>query len=155
SRRAGLAARLPRANESSERAAMKRPSIKLRFKYWFDNLMSRGTGALVLVLGAVVLVVVTIHATAVLMLNVRLDGVEEDQQAFEVFWVNLLRTLSADDIAADNGWGYRLAMLIITIVGVFVGATLVGIIAGGFNARIEQLRKGRSAVLESDHTLIL
>lgn len=134
---------------------MKRPSAVQRFKYWFDNLMSKGTGALVLVLGVVVAVVVTIHALAVLLLGVRLDDVEEDQQVFEVFWVNLLRVLDADDIAADNGWGYRFAILIVTIVGVFVGATLVGIIAGGFNAKIEQLRKGRSEVIESGHTLLL
>jgi voltage-gated potassium channel Kch len=134
---------------------MKRPPLTARFKYWFDNLMSRGTGALVLVLGVVVLVAVTIHALAVLLLNVRLDDVEEDQKVFEVFWVNLLRVLDADDIASDNGWGYRFAILIVTVVGLFVGATLVGIIAGGFNAKIEQLRKGRSSVLEEGHTLIL
>lgn len=134
---------------------MNRPTLRQRFKYWFDNLMSRGTGALVLVLAVVVAVVVTIHALAVLLLGVRLDDVDEDQKVFEVFWVNLLRVLDADDIASDNGWGYRFAILIVTVVGVFVGATLVGIIAGGFNAKIEQLRKGRSSVLEQNHTLIL
>ncbi|PKQ27004.1 MAG: potassium transporter TrkA [Actinobacteria bacterium HGW-Actinobacteria-4] len=134
---------------------MKRPSLQSRFRYWFDNLMSRGTGALVAVLAAVVLLIVIVDAIVILLLNVRLDGVEEDEQVLEVFWVNLLRTLSADDIAPDNGWGYRLAMLAITVAGVFIAATLIGIISGGFNDKVEQLRKGRSAVLESEHTLIL
>ena len=39
---------------------MNRPTLRQRFKYWFDNLMSRGTGALVLVLAVVVAVAATV-----------------------------------------------------------------------------------------------
>lgn len=46
-------------------------------------------------------------------------------------------------------------MLLITIGGLFVVSSLIGVIATGLDARIEELRKGRSVVLEENHTLIL
>jgi voltage-gated potassium channel Kch len=46
-------------------------------------------------------------------------------------------------------------MLVITVGGLIIVAALIGIISGAFDAKIEELRKGRSKVLEKDHTLIL
>jgi voltage-gated potassium channel Kch len=46
-------------------------------------------------------------------------------------------------------------MLIITIGGLIIVASLIGIISGAFDSKVEELRKGRSRVLESEHTLIL
>ncbi len=46
-------------------------------------------------------------------------------------------------------------MLIITIGGLIIVASLIGIISGAFDSKVEELRKGRSRVLEHDHTVIL
>ena len=46
-------------------------------------------------------------------------------------------------------------MLLVTLGGLFVVSALIGVIATGLDSRIEELRKGRSVVLEEDHTLIL
>lgn len=46
-------------------------------------------------------------------------------------------------------------MLAVTLVGVFIAGSLIGLIANAVDQRIEELRKGRSNVLEDDHTLIL
>ena len=46
-------------------------------------------------------------------------------------------------------------MLIVTIGGLIIVASLIGIISGAFDSKVEELRKGRSRVLENDHTLIL
>ena len=43
----------------------------------------------------------------------------------------------------------------ITLGGLFVVSALIGVIATGLDAKIEDLRKGRSFVIESEHTLIL
>ena len=39
--------------------------------------------------------------------------------------------------------------------GIFVVSTLVGLLVTGMNQRLELLRKGRSLVVETDHTVIL
>lgn len=46
-------------------------------------------------------------------------------------------------------------MLLTTLGGIFIVSALIGIIATGFNTKLEELRKGRSFVIESGHTLIL
>ena len=46
-------------------------------------------------------------------------------------------------------------MLLVTLGGLFVVSALIGVIATGLDTRIEEMRKGRSVVLEEDHTLIL
>jgi voltage-gated potassium channel Kch len=46
-------------------------------------------------------------------------------------------------------------MLIVTIGGLIIVASLIGIVSGAFDSKVEELRKGRSRVLERDHTLIL
>ena len=46
-------------------------------------------------------------------------------------------------------------MLITTFGGLVFLAGLIGIVSGAFDSKVEELRKGRSRVIESDHTLIL
>jgi voltage-gated potassium channel Kch len=45
-------------------------------------------------------------------------------------------------------------MLLVTIGGIFIFSALIGVLNSGLGARLEQLRKGRSTVLEHDHTII-
>lgn len=49
----------------------------------------------------------------------------------------------------------RLVSVIITLGGFFSFALLVGLIAEGIGERVDQLKRGRSPVVESGHTLIL
>jgi len=58
-------------------------------------------------------------------------------------------------MGGDTGPGFRIVMLLVTIGGIFIVSTLIGILSNGLEERIENLRKGRSLVLENDHTLIL
>jgi ion channel POLLUX/CASTOR len=74
---------------------------------------------------------------------------------FEVLWGNLMRTLDSGTMGGDEGWGFRAAMLVVTIGGVIIVASLIGIISSAFDTKVDELRKGRSRVLEADHTLIL
>lgn len=63
--------------------------------------------------------------------------------------------VDAGTFAGDSGWPTRLVGLAITIAGIFIAGSLIGLIANAVDQRIEELRKGRSKVLEVDHTLIL
>jgi len=46
-------------------------------------------------------------------------------------------------------------MLGVTLGGIFIVSTLIGVLTAGVEGKLEVLRKGRSLVLESGHTLIL
>lgn len=132
---------------------MKRPSLWERVRYRFDNFMSRGTPALILglfVTSAVIIVVIG--------LVVQLSGTKGSApHGFGgIVWFNLLRTLDSGTMGGDTGSVLFLAsMLAVTIGGIFVISALIGVLSTGLEAKLEQLRKGRSRVIETGHTVIL
>ena len=135
---------------------MKQPTFKQRFQYWFDNYMARGTGALIGGLAVVSVVIISVAALIVVIGGRILSPEGAEPLSFlEAFWLSLMRTLDAGTMGGDAGWGFRLMMLLVTIGGIFIVSTLIGILSNGLEDRLEELRKGRSLVLESDHTLIL
>lgn len=133
---------------------MGKPTASERLRYWFDNWMSRGPIALIGLLGlATVILVVVVGTLAYLFHAFPEDAAEGD--LFDLWWGGLMRTFDPGTMGGDTGWGFRFFMLIITIGGLIIVASLIGIISGAFDDKIAELRKGRSRVLESDHTLIL
>lgn len=136
---------------------MNKPGFRERFSYWFDNWMARGTLALMALLGlATVLLVLIVGLIAWVLLKVIPDGVNDaGDTPWDILWGGLMRTLDPGTMGGDEGWLFRLLMLIITIGGLIIVASLIGIISGAFDSKVEELRKGRSRVLERDHTLIL
>jgi voltage-gated potassium channel Kch len=131
-------------------------SFRQRFGYWFDNLMARGTSALI---GGLALITLGIISVAALIITIggRLLAPEgaDTPNFFEAAWLSLMRTLDAGTMGGDAGWGFRLVMLLVTVGGIFIVSTLIGVLSSGLEAQIDRLRKGRSLVLENDHTVIL
>jgi ion channel POLLUX/CASTOR len=133
---------------------MNKPTFAERFRYWFDNWMSRGTLALMALLGIATVVLVLVVGVVVAIFRQTPDD-NPDLSFGDILWGNLMRTLDPGTMGGDSGWGFRIFMLIITIGGLIIVASLIGIISGAFDSKVEELRKGRSKVLEKDHTLIL
>ncbi|HEY9840819.1 MAG TPA: hypothetical protein V6D23_10215, partial [Candidatus Obscuribacterales bacterium] len=75
---------------------------------------------------------------------------------FELMWMNLMRLMDAGAVGGDKGsWPFLLMMLFTTFAGIFVFSMLIGILTSGLESKLEELRKGRSLVVENDHTVIL
>jgi hypothetical protein len=128
--------------------------LRTRVRYRFDNLLARGTWAVLVWLGIVTLIAVVISSALLTAFRVTFAGSEENSFA-EDFWQSLLRTVDAGTMAADVGWGPRLLALAITIFGILVAGTLIGLIANGVEQRVDAMRRGRSTVVESDHVVVL
>jgi len=124
-----------------------------KFRYVFDNMMSRGLLPLISLLAMVTVVFIIVVSLVVATFN--LFPLGESLTLGEVMWASLLRTLDPGTMANDTGIGFRAAMLLVTLFGVVLVASLIGIISNSLSSRIEQLRKGKSRVLEQNHTLIL
>jgi ion channel POLLUX/CASTOR len=73
----------------------------------------------------------------------------------EVAWMSLMRAWMPGNVSGDSDISFRVIILFVTLGGIFIVSTLIGVLSNGLESRIEQLRKGRSLVLENDHTLIL
>ncbi len=131
---------------------MKSPTFKQRFQYRFDNFMSRGASAMLTGLFVVSALIIFIVAGLVKLTQTAPNGESLPQLA----WMGLMRTLDSGTMGGDTGSPFfLLMMLVVTLGGVFVVSALIGIINNGIEDKMDELRKGRSMVLESDHTLIL
>ncbi len=134
-----------------------RPTLRQRLQYSFDNLMSRGTPALIAGLAALSLVMVLLAAFIIRLGGMLLapEGSAAPMPFIEAFWDSLMRTLDPGTMGGDQGWGFRLVMLVVTVGGIFIVSALIGVLSSGLDQRLEQLQKGRSKVLENGHTVIL
>ncbi len=132
-----------------------RYSPRQRIEYWFDSALSRGPSIVIGWLGLLTLVVIAIGA--IVVASTGLSGVNDGEELgiAEALWQSMLRVVDAGTFAGDSGWWTRLVGLVVTLAGIFIAGSLIGLIANAVDQRIEALRKGRSAVLEREHTLIL
>ncbi|THB63345.1 MAG: potassium transporter TrkA [Desulfovibrio sp.] len=130
------------------------PTISFRdkLKYRFDNFMSKGTGALILALLIFSVAIILVASAIVLLFNLDDGGGDLPQQ----IWNNLNRIIDAGYLGGDEGnWPFLILMLAVTAGGIFIFSTLIGVLTTGLEDKIDQLRKGRSFVAESGHTVIL
>lgn len=127
-------------------------SLGERLRYEFDKSMAAGPIALVGWLALVSLIVIILSATVLALAHI---GPEETFDWVEAAWQSLMRTMDAGTMGGDSGWGFRGVTLFVTLMGILVFSALISIISAGLDAALENLRKGRSRVLEADHTVIL
>jgi voltage-gated potassium channel Kch len=128
-----------------------------RLRYAFDNTLSRGTPALIAWLAVVSVVFLVFFALLLVVTGTAPTGDGGVALSFpELVWHNLMRTLDAGTMGGDTGSaGTLFIALCVTLGGVFIVGTLIGLISNGVGNQIDELRKGRSLVAEKDHIVIL
>ncbi|HMU85641.1 MAG TPA: hypothetical protein PKC35_20010, partial [Leptospiraceae bacterium] len=125
---------------------MKKITFRDRMRYRFDNLMSRGSIALIIYLGLLTVALIV----GVTIIDIAGDLAPADDKGekpgfSELLWKSLLRTLDPGTMGGDTGdWGFLFSMFVVTIGGIFIVSTLVGILATGIDQKLEDLRKGKS-----------
>jgi len=132
-----------------------KPTFNQRLRYRFDNLMSRGTPVMVGMLFLLSLIVIVLAAVIISGLRIHQIDPPDNLSFGEAFWESLMRTLDSGTMGGDTGSAFRIVMFLVTLGGVFVVSTLIGVLSNGIEDQMDHLRKGRSLVLESNHTLIL
>ena len=130
---------------------VQKPSLRERFRYWFDNSFAGGPKVLIGWLGLVTLVFVVLATGIVVLLHASPDG----QQVWQVFWNIMSQAITPNPVDSGNPWQYLLVMLAVTLGSLFMVSILIGTLTSGIEGKVDDLRKGRSRVLENGHTLIL
>jgi voltage-gated potassium channel Kch len=131
-----------------------RRTVGQKVRYRFDTTISRGTLPVIGYLALLTFALVFVAALVLAVTRTAING-ERHPGIGEAFWQSLLRILDPGTFSGDNGWFLRIVMLVVTLIGISIAAVLIGLIASGIEQRIDQLRRGRSTVVESGHTLIL
>ena len=135
---------------------MRRITLADRLRYWFDNTISRGTVALIGWLFALVAALVLTSTLFVYATGIAPKDEGRKLGFFETLWFGLMRTIDPGNVGGDEGsWPFLLSMLTVTVGGILVFSALIGVISAGIDNKLNELRKGRSFVVERGHTIIL
>jgi ion channel POLLUX/CASTOR len=131
-----------------------RSGFREKLRYRFDNTMSRGAPALIGLLGIASAVLVLVFGFIGYLARPLPEG--KDWGFGKTVWMALLRAMDPGTVAGDEGsvW-WIFPMFAVTIGGIFIVAALVGVITTGLEAKLDDLRKGRSQVVERGHTVLL
>jgi voltage-gated potassium channel Kch len=125
--------------------------LRERIRYAFDNTLSHGTAALIawLALASAVLVLVA-------SLFVWLLGAAPQKGFISLLWTILLHTLGRSIPSGEGAsWAYLLPMLVVSLASIFVTGTLIALLSAVVRNKADDLREGRSKVIETGHTVIL
>ena len=135
---------------------MTKIKLSQKLRYRFDNTMSRGTVALIIWLAVLTLLMIIIATFIVSFFRILPETEEGGELGLaETLWQTLMRAMDAGTVAADTGWGFRILMFTVTLGGIFILSTLIGILSSAIDEKLQELRKGRSFVVEENHQLIL
>ncbi len=143
------------ANSQIPRRTMNQPlTIRQRIRYFLDELIGRGSAGLIGLLTLMAAVLILVVSVAMTLVGAApADGAPVP--FVEALWLSMVRTLDAGTFGGDQGWAFRGLMFVDTLGGVFIVALLIGVLSNAIEERLRELRKGRSLVAESGHTLIL
>lgn len=134
---------------------MKKISLKDRFNYRFDSFVSQGTGSMIKGLGIISLLLITVFGALLLFIGLHPDH-DNNFTFYESMWVNLTHILDPGVLGNhEENWPFRLFMMVTTVLGLVIISTLIGLVSNGILTKLDDLRKGRSFVIEKDHVLIL
>ncbi|MFI7612795.1 potassium transporter TrkA [Nonomuraea terrae] len=133
---------------------MSKVTFRERVRYWFDNTMSKGTTSLIGWLAVVSVALIAVTAALTLWLAPgEPDGVSH---AGEVLWISLMHALTPSKVASDKGSvAYMTVMFAGSLGGIFIVSMLVGLLSNGLKQKVDRLRRGRSRIVESGHTVVL
>ncbi|HEY7226326.1 MAG TPA: hypothetical protein VH561_22355 [Micromonosporaceae bacterium] len=122
-----------------------------RARYWFDNTMSRGTVGLIFWLAVMAVALVVVVTAGLVLVEPRSAG---GPSPLRLLWTTFVWMFSLG-VPTNGGVRDIIPWLVLALGGIFIVSALVGLLTSGLNRRLEQLRKGRSWVIEKDHTIIL
>lgn len=129
-------------------------TFRQRLRYHFDNIMAKGAPAMIALLAAFSFIVILLGAVVLIAFGIG-PGDGSALGFFENLWGSFMHAIDPGTVAGDEGWYYRIINLVITLGGIFILSILIGVLSAGIESKLDDLRKGRSLVIKSGHTVIL
>ena len=122
-----------------------------KIKYFLDNMISKGTGALVILLIFLSLFFVLVIGS--LAFFIREDGVD----FFTTLWYTFNHIVDPGYLFGQGGESilFLALMTIATFWGILVYSLIISFVSTTLFSKLEELKTGRSMVYEKNHTLIL
>ena len=128
-------------------------SFGTRLKYSFDNSLSKAGAFVGYVFIAIIILAFAMTAiqaaiAAVSPLNTPLDPASY----FFSYWAAFTKILG---IGSTDAWGAQIVNFIYWAIGIAISGAVIGFISAAIQRAVARLKEGKSAIIESGHTLIL
>lgn len=125
-------------------------------KYKFDSFMSKGVISLIAGLFFLALAFVIVISVLGAMIGVLTQDISFADFG-RLMWDTVLHSLDGGVLASlkTDSLPYITLMLIATLGGMVLISILIGVLNSGIAKQLDELRKGRSLVIEDGHTVIL
>ena len=127
-------------------------SFGTRLRYNFDNSLRRSGAFAAYVFGALIVLSILMAVVKDFIFTTPLVAPAPEGSFIDKVWSAFSIIL---DKAKDATWGGRIISIFYWIITTAVTATIIGFIGAKINAGIAALKKGRSPIIDSNHTLIL
>src|SRR4051812_11483318 len=112
---------------------MQQVTARQRLRYWFDNVMSRGTPALIGLLALVSLALIVVVAVLMLVFGIT-DDSGEAPDPLGLLWSLFNHSIDSGAVGGDKGnWLFLGAMLVTTVGGIFIVSSLIGVLSSGLD----------------------
>jgi len=128
-------------------------NFKAKLKYRSDEFLSSGAGKQLLFLFVLSLIIVGFHATLAVIIG--LDSEQTGEGFIDKCWFFFTRIMDAGTMGGDQGRLVQILATVDTILGVIVAGLLISALAGNFQGRLDEIKRGGAPVMESGHFLIL
>jgi len=122
-----------------------------KWRYHLDNLLEKGSGVLIIALGVGTLTFVFMIALIQHML------ISDDRSLLGKFFSGVLWTVAVDrdPTMDDTLFIQKITGGLFLLTGLLSVGVLIGVLTTGLSDRLEELRQGRSPVVETEHTVLL
>jgi len=132
----------------------KKASLLTRLRYNFDNSIAKSGAFIAYLFAALVImsILVVIVKYALYAVPALYAGDKLPAPTFETFWGSFATLLGR---GTEATWADRIIGVIVWATTITLAASITGFIVGAITRTFDRLRKGKSPVVESGHTLIL
>jgi len=114
-------------------------------KYKFDNLFANG-------LICIIPLLTIISIFIILIFSIIYYYTKQAHTYEDALWETFTRTLDPCAAAHDEGLNHRIVSGIVILCGLVIIAILIGAIVTFMDEKLNELKKGRTTVIEKNHT---
>ena len=126
-----------------------------RLRYNFDNSIAKaGTFVLYVLLLMMVIALIMVGVKSTLLAIPALTQAADPANLsfFDLFWASFTKILS---LGGEPTWADRIVAVMYWVTTTALTASVIGYVVGAIQRTFARLRKGRSPIVDSNHTLIL
>ena len=119
-----------------------------RLNYQVDKIITKGSLSIIIALSLIVVFIIFLLTSLIWLL-----GSNPNESFLDQLWIYFNTGFGRK--VEQGTWVYRIVTFLLGLIALFFSSIIIGSIATSINSKLNELRQGKSKVVESNHTVIL